>query len=733
MSEIENLEKKDYEDYKYKLTPFKLFVKRAFPYFETNFDAMTNWELFGELSNYLNEIRENQNTVQENQGIVQENFDTLFNYVNDYFDNLDVQEEINNKLDIMVQEGELQQIINIRFNYLENEIQAVASGSPAGVYATLLQLQSADPNHSKIYVVAENGNWYYYNTQTSAWTSGGEYQASVNQDILNNLIDKVGTLVENVSGSMTASQNKVFPIKLKSGDKLQIKTTGDITIWTHSDINVSTEFDVERLDYLPIADSGRIFDITQNADFIRIYASNTAVFTAEVINKKIPQLEILVEKNEKDINNIDNELNNIDNSIKQIEKNFLIKHNLFEEINEGHFYSCWTVGQVPILDSSANYVCGMAKVEKMNYISFNDVVNTSFSCYADKEHKKISGLNDYRVDDTNTYIVPENAVYVYYSSNSQAWRTNGIVVVEGNKNISNPPVNATEYPYNTRLYYGDDITFTNGLTLKDISENSPHIIHIEKDGTGDFNKLIDGINYAVNYKNSIVYVGAGVWDIIEEYGNEIETMSKTKRGLYLKNGIHVICSSKALIVAKYTGTNNTVREWFSAFNAGVVGFTLENATIETDNIRYSIHDERDSDSDTYTNKYINCNFKHTNGFYKQCIGGGLGLDGRIIVEDCIFEGDNTSTKKILLSYHNSTDGGWDDTPSQNAQSFIDIHGNYFVGNSTIQLIRLGKSEKITTALVHNNSVGSAIELTNSSSLYYHDNIDMRTYNNEVRN
>ncbi|MGN1371233.1 MAG: phosphodiester glycosidase family protein [Candidatus Coprovivens sp.] len=47
---------------------------------------------------------------------IQELFNQLKNYVDHYFDNLDVQEEINNKLDEMAQDGILQQIIS---SYLE--------------------------------------------------------------------------------------------------------------------------------------------------------------------------------------------------------------------------------------------------------------------------------------------------------------------------------------------------------------------------------------------------------------------------------------------------------------------------------------------------------------------------------------------------------------------------------------------------------------------------------------
>ena len=40
----------------------------------------------------------------------------------------------------------------------KTEVSAVASGSPAGVYSTLTELTTADPDHDRIYIVSENGH-----------------------------------------------------------------------------------------------------------------------------------------------------------------------------------------------------------------------------------------------------------------------------------------------------------------------------------------------------------------------------------------------------------------------------------------------------------------------------------------------------------------------------------------------------------------------------------------------
>lgn len=90
-------------DYK-NLTPFKWFVLENFPFIEADFDALTEWQLFCKLGKEMNKIINSENTLGAQ-------VETLTDYVSNYFDNLDVQDEINNKLNEMTESGELQEII----------------------------------------------------------------------------------------------------------------------------------------------------------------------------------------------------------------------------------------------------------------------------------------------------------------------------------------------------------------------------------------------------------------------------------------------------------------------------------------------------------------------------------------------------------------------------------------------------------------------------------------------
>jgi hypothetical protein len=81
------------------LTPFKMQVLTNFPYIEADFDALTNYQLLCKVVEYLNNVIANENEVTEQVTSLYNAYVSLQNYVNTYFDNLDVQSAINNKLD----------------------------------------------------------------------------------------------------------------------------------------------------------------------------------------------------------------------------------------------------------------------------------------------------------------------------------------------------------------------------------------------------------------------------------------------------------------------------------------------------------------------------------------------------------------------------------------------------------------------------------------------------------
>ena len=106
-----------------KLTPFKFFMLQNFPYIAEDFDSITTYELMCKLAEQLNSMITNVNNVIDNSDSLLQAYNQLQDYVNNYFNNLDVQEEINNKLDQMVTDGTFDTIINQKlFGQLNDKI-----------------------------------------------------------------------------------------------------------------------------------------------------------------------------------------------------------------------------------------------------------------------------------------------------------------------------------------------------------------------------------------------------------------------------------------------------------------------------------------------------------------------------------------------------------------------------------------------------------------------------------
>lgn len=258
-----------------------------------------------------------------------------------------------------------------------------------------------------------------------------------------------------------------------------------------------------------------------------------------------------------------------------------------------------------------------------------------------------------------------------------------------------------------------------------------HTFHVEKDGTGDFTKLIDAIDEAEKYMDSVVYVGDGEWNIIDELGSDyLNSVSFTQRGIVLKNRINLVFSSKSKVICDYSGDNTTIKNWLSPFNAGKHGFTLENLNIYSHNVRYSMHDERGSDGDFYINRYINCHFFNHNekGGFRQCIGGGLGKNGYIVIENCIFENPKASNNS-LVSYHNTANVG-----GGSAKSNIEVSNCYVKGTGTLRFSWYGTSTDTTIVKATGNNLGSAIQFIaeTSDGTSPNENVELYEWNNIIR-
>lgn len=261
-------------------------------------------------------------------------------------------------------------------------------------------------------------------------------------------------------------------------------------------------------------------------------------------------------------------------------------------------------------------------------------------------------------------------------------------------------------------------------------------IIVSKSGNGNFTRLRDGVEYATKYQNSTVKVLDGVYDLLEEFSDEIKKNLSYQYGIELKNNVHVICSSGAKITALYNGTNQNVETYFSPFFSTPNGgdFTLENVWIETKNTRYCVHDELGGGGGTQTHKYINCHMEHdslnslTDNF-PQCIGGGLGKYTYIVIDGGYYKrtAPTKSYTRPTISYHNNfTDDG-------NGVSRIYVKSIYVdTADGTVTIQNYGNNTRKSILEISGCSLGIAPFNRNETEDSTIVNTEVVSFNNEIR-
>ena len=146
-----------------KIPKFRRCVLQNFPFIEQDFDALTDYQLLCKVVEYLNKVISSQNEVIDITESLSLAFNELQSFVENYFDNLDVQNEINNKLDEMAEDGTLQEIIaaylqaNVTWTFDTVADMKSATNLVAGSYAQTLGFRTLNDGGGAIYHISDTG------------------------------------------------------------------------------------------------------------------------------------------------------------------------------------------------------------------------------------------------------------------------------------------------------------------------------------------------------------------------------------------------------------------------------------------------------------------------------------------------------------------------------------------------------------------------------------------------
>lgn len=145
-------------------SPFKKLVMTIGELPTSFVESMTYYELLAWLCNYLeNTVIPAINNNAEVSEELQAKFIELHDYVENYFNNLDVQEEINNKLDAMAEDGTLQEIIttyiqsNVAWTFDTVADMKLATNLIAGSYARTLGYNTINDGGGATYYITDTG------------------------------------------------------------------------------------------------------------------------------------------------------------------------------------------------------------------------------------------------------------------------------------------------------------------------------------------------------------------------------------------------------------------------------------------------------------------------------------------------------------------------------------------------------------------------------------------------
>lgn len=248
------------------LTPFKWFVLENFPFIEADFDALTEWQLFCKLGKEMNKIINSENTLGTQMENVTNAFIDLQNYVNNYFENLDVQDEINNKLNQMAESGQLQEIISAYLNskaifgFDNVEEMKNATNLIDGSYAKTLGFHNLNDGGSKIYKIIKEQSATNVNGRTKINLGHDDLYAISLDDIIN--VKEYGAKGDGITDDTEAIQFCIdtFP------HRTIYFPAGNYLISQPLNIKVGNEYTVD----LFLENSARIFTNTEIEELLSI-------------------------------------------------------------------------------------------------------------------------------------------------------------------------------------------------------------------------------------------------------------------------------------------------------------------------------------------------------------------------------------------------------------------------------------------------------------------------------
>lgn len=724
------------------LTPFRYWCTKILPL--TYEDSLSYYELLSKVVDYLNKAMEDVDNLNTDMTALYKAYGELEDYVNNYFHNLDFQEEVNARLDEMAETGELDTVISNAIRAKMTEIDEYTAraiqemNESADITLHQVQVESADTLRNVELTTNEN----IVEIRHEASKAIADVKSGVNIDaapIVTNWLDS------NIS----------TPVEFMVDDSLTIVdacadafATGDRTMGLANVVNMEMTGNLVRPDAVvegyynpsnngkPAANiSGQNYHrdptyyvindeeyfISSFTAFIVFYDKYFQVISASAETGNtahaIPAgsrylrwsgniLESALSVSRLFLRSTLSPEYDYTFDLKGYENKYTLYNKIFHvDKLEGNIFdrSLMETGYYDLSTGELHFSGDWLHNPLYYPIAYGQKIICNFRPfihYYDEHKNYISGLQP----TAQQILTPPNGTkYVRYSA------TENISIL--------PAQNITIMDKSYQRFYNEPTAYVFGKIVDD------YPVIIAKDGSGYDSHLLTGL-FATN-KN--VLLKAGTYNVVSEYksrfGDSIFStiadnvdMKEFQYGLMLSErtltfepGAKLVCdlSNEPITV---DGSHR-----FSAINLGA-NARLINANIDATGTFYVIHDDYGRTQESYTNEIINGVFTGTGIVNMNVIGGGCRPFSRNIVEGCYMTTERSGVD--LIRYHNYN--AVNSTPEvivRNCYTNGGIKANSY-GSQTVNKMTFKAYNNIGT-------VAKGIE----SAMYDADNVNLLAWNN----
>ena len=585
--------------------PFLGFCSASIP---TAFDdSLSYYEALCALYRYL---KDNIVNVINNNATVTEYYIQLVkdlkSYVENYFDNLDVQEEINNKLDAMVEDGTFDEIINHElFDELQAEVNnKLDKNQPQ--FGGNLDFERYGRLVDETFSVNSEANGYFgmqggvaIDEDTFVFLSGHHSDNSTYADELN-LIRKVKLSTGEILSSKTVAlghgngmcydaSNSKYYVAPAHGNVNQSSYSNTI-ITLDSNLNfVQSDVVAENFDSLSIDENGDLYaGITYKPDGVVVYKLDKTDFSiVETINLSMPVPDTIGTGQDIAVRNgyiyflqyrpnaifvFDMEGNNI--------QNYTLNDNMFYALGEPENITAFDDGTL---------VIGSTKQPTGNLYTFENIVrvNPVKGIEIQESSRLYDQYND-PLNVANEYVDPDSTAFAPDGSSEKPFKCIDEVTAIKLKNPINIVLTNNKTYYVNRINSFDGtfdqssgVTFSCGLndTILRIRNSNIYFNYVAELPS----ILVDRNSNCYFYHNNFNHSGAGY--LVTSQNGSIVTLENTTIGVNANLSNYLFVCSHATFIYGAGNKNMTssglsaITKWFKGYITFKVPFPIFNGTM----------------------------------------------------------------------------------------------------------------------------------------------------------